>query len=99
MNGKAKAVWVRVLNETPIHVRRRASSYLKRVKKISEKSWLVWSREGIQYNVCLEKERISCSCPYSEGETGYCKHMCAVAVHELTQLEVKPWLQKLEEEL
>jgi hypothetical protein len=99
MNRKTKALWVRVLNEAPLHVRRRASSYLRRVKKLSERSWLVWSREGTQYRVCLEKADVSCSCPYGEREKGYCKHICAVAVHELVQVEVKPWLKKLEEKL
>jgi hypothetical protein len=99
MNQRAKAVWVKVLNETPIHVRRRASSYLKNVKKISEKEWLVWSREGVQYRVRLEKRNVTCSCPYTEREKGYCKHICAVAVHELTSIEVKPWLKELEKKL
>jgi len=99
MDQRAKAVWVKVLNETPLHIRRRASSYLKSVRKVSEKTWLVWSREGTQYRVCLEKGNVTCSCPYGEGEKGYCKHVCAVAVHELTQTEVKPWLKKLEEKL
>jgi hypothetical protein len=92
-------VWAKVLNETPIHVRRRASSYLKSVKKLSKREWLVWSREGTQYRVRLEKGNITCSCPYTEREEGYCKHICAVAVHELTRVEVKPWLKKLEERL
>ncbi|MFQ6086887.1 MAG: SWIM zinc finger family protein [Candidatus Bathyarchaeia archaeon] len=99
MDKSAKAVWVKVLNETPIRVRRRASSYLKRIKEVSAKEWLVWSREGAQYRVRLEKGNVTCSCPYSEREQGYCKHICAVAVHELTLVEVKPWLRRLEERL
>lgn len=97
MDKGTKAVWVKVLNETPIHVRRRASSYLKSVKKTSEREWLVWSREGTQYRVRLERRNVTCSCPYAERERGCCKHICAVAVHELTRMEVKPWLKKLEE--
>jgi hypothetical protein len=99
MDKSTKAFWIKVLNETPIHVRRRASSYLKRVKEVSGKEWLVWSREGTQYKVSFEKGNITCSCPYAEREQGYCKHICAVAVHELTQAEVKPWLKRLEEKL
>lgn len=94
-----RAIWARVLNETSLFVRRRASDYLQNVKKISENEWLVWSDEGIRYQIRLEKERITCSCPYFQQEKGYCKHICAVAVHELTRLDVIPWLKKLEEKL
>jgi len=99
MAKRVRSVWVRVLNETPLHVRRRASSYLRSVKKLSEREWLVWSREGTQYRVRFKKGEVACNCPYSEKEKGYCKHICAVAVHELANLEVKPWLKKLEEKL
>jgi hypothetical protein len=99
MSRRTKVIWARVLNETPIHIRRRASPYLKRVKRISGRSWLVWSREGVQYVVRLEGDSLTCSCPFDEKEQSHCKHICAVAVHELTQMEVKPWLKKLERKL
>jgi hypothetical protein len=99
MVQQTKVVWVRVLNETPIRIRRRASAYLKRVKKTSEKSWLVWSREGVQYVVRLEGDRPTCSCPFDEREQSHCKHICAVAAYELMRTEVKPWLKELEKKL
>lgn len=95
-----KAVWVKVLNETPhlhkeppIFIRRRASAYLQNITKASDNKWLVWSDEGINYQIRLERKRITCSCPYFQQEKGYCKHICAVAAHELTELDVKPWLK------
>jgi len=87
------------LNETPLFIRRRASAYLQNVRKASENEWLVWGDEGVKYQIRLEKERITCSCPYFQQEKGYCKHICVVAAHELTELDVKPWLKKLEEKL
>jgi len=99
MRRQARAIWVKVLNETPISVRRRASPYLKRVKKTSENSWLVWSREGVQYVVRLEGDHPKCSCPFDEKEPSPCKHICAVAVNELMRMEVKPWLEELKKKL
>lgn len=99
MSHNAKAFWAKVLMETPLHIRRRASAYLKRVKRTSEVSWLVWSKEGSQYNVRLEKGSLTCSCPFDKRERGYCKHICAVAVHELVRREVRPWLRRLEQKL
>lgn len=96
---RAKAVWVKVLKETPLFIRRRASAYVKNIRKISENEWLIWSGEGTQYRVHLGKDRVTCSCPFSQQEKGCCKHVCAVAAFELTRIEVMPWLRKLEERL
>lgn len=101
MTRTSREIWIKAVNETPLFIRRRASSYLKSIKKISENEWLVWSREGTQYRIRIEKDRkITCSCPYSQQEKeGYCKHVCAVAAHEIAETEVKPWLKKLEKRL
>ncbi|KPV64668.1 MAG: SWIM zinc finger protein [Candidatus Bathyarchaeota archaeon BA1] len=88
--------WVRVLRETPILIRRRASAYLKNIQKTSKNEWLVWSDRETQYNVHLAKGQVTCTCPYSQQEKGYCKHICAVAAFELTRIDVMPWLKKLE---
>ena len=93
----AKTIWVRVLNEAPLFIRRRASAYLQNIRKTSENEWMVWSDEGAQYRVRLERGRVSCSCPYSQQNKGYCKHICAIAAFELTNTDVIPWLRKLEE--
>jgi len=93
----AKTVWIKVLSETPLFIRRRASAYLKNIRKTSENEWMVWSDEGAQYWVRLERGKISCSCPYFQQNKGYCKHICAIAAFELTRTEVIPWLRKLEE--
>jgi len=95
----AKAVWVKVLKEAPLPIRRRASAYLKSAQKISEKGWVVSSEMGAEYQVSLGKGQVACSCPYFAQEKGYCKHICAVAAFELTKLDVMPWLKKLEERL
>jgi len=95
----AKAIWVKVLKETPLPIRRRASAYLKNVQKISEKEWIVSSEMGPEYQVHLGKGQVACSCPYFTQEKGYCKHICAVAAFELAKLDVIPWLKKLEERL
>lgn len=92
----AKAIWVEVLNETLLYIRRRASAYLQNIRKASETEWLVWSDRGNGYRIRLEGGRVACSCPYFQQEKGYCKHICAVAAHELTGLDVIPWLKKLE---
>ena len=93
-------VWTEVLTVAPLHVRRRASAYLRNIRRISECEWLVWSRSGDQYGVELKKEkRVTCSCPYSHQEKGYCKHICAVAAHELVEMKTLPWLQKLKQKL
>jgi len=95
----AKIVWVRVLNETPLFIRRRASAYLKNIRKTSENEWMIWSDEGARYRVRLERGQAACSCPYSQQEKGRCKHICAIAAFELTKSDVVPWLMKLAEEL
>jgi len=93
-------VWAEVLAVTPLHVRRRASAYLKNIRRVSEGEWLVWSRVGDPYKVRLKGEkRVTCCCPYSQQERGYCKHVCAVAAHELVEMKTLPWLRKLEEKL
>jgi len=94
----AKAVWVKALSEAPLFVRRRASAYLKNIQRSSENEWLVWSSEGTEYKVLLEKGLVECSCPYFKDKS-YCKHVCAVAAYELARLDVIPWLEKLEEKL
>ena len=95
----AKATWTKVLNETPLPIRRRASTYLRNVQKISESEWIVSSEMGTEYQVRLGEGQVACSCPYFIQEKGYCKHICAVAAFELTKLDVMPWLKKLEERL
>jgi len=91
-------VWAEVLALAPLDVRRRASAYLRNIRKISEGEWLVWSSAGDQYKVSLTTDgRVTCSCPYSQQEKGYCKHICAVAAHELVKTKTLPWLRKLEE--
>jgi len=95
----AKAVWVKVLKEAPLPIRRRASAYLKSVQKISENGWIVSSEIGAEYQVSLEEGQVACSCPYFTQEKGYCKHICAVAAFELTKLDVAPWLRKINERL
>ncbi len=95
----AKALWTKVLKETPLSIRRRASAYLKNVQKISEKEWIVSSEMGVEYQVHLGEGQVACSCPYFTQEKGYCKHICAVAAFELTKLDVMPWLRKLNEKL
>jgi len=92
----AKALWTKVLKEAPLPVRRRASTYLKGVQKISEREWIVSSEMGAEYQVRLGDGRVACSCPYFTQEKGYCKHICAVAAFELTKLDVMPWLKKME---
>jgi len=84
-------VWSEVLAVSPLRVRRRASAYLKSIRRISEGEWLVWSRAGDEYKVRLTREkRVICSCPYSLREKGYCKHACAVAAHELVEMKTLP---------
>jgi len=95
----AKAVWVKVLKEAPLPIRRRASAYLKNAQKISENEWIVSSEMGAEYQVRLEEGQVACSCPYFTQEKGYCKHICAVAAFELTKLDITPWLRKLNERL
>lgn len=51
----AKTVWVRVLNEAPLFIRRRASAYLKNIRKTSENEWMIWSDKGARYRVRLKK--------------------------------------------
>ncbi len=99
MTKSAKTLWVSVLNETPLFIRRRASAYLKNIRETSENEWMIWSDKGARYKVRLERGQVTCSCPYSEQEKGYCKHICAIAVFELNKSDVMPWLKKLEEEL
>jgi len=94
-----KAILARVLNETPLFIRKRASAYLQNIRKVSENEWLVWSDKGNGYRIRLEGEQVACSCPYFKQEKGNCKHICAVAAYELTELDVKPWLKKLGEKL
>jgi len=95
----AKALWTKVLKETPLPIRRRAAAYLKSVQKISEKEWIVSSEMGAEYQVHLGEGQVTCSCPYFTQEKGYCKHICAVAAFELTKLNVTPWLRKINERL
>ena len=95
----AKTVWVKVLSEAPLFIRRRASAYLKNIRKTSENEWMIWSDEGARYRVRLKRGQVTCSCPYSQQEKGHCKHICAIAAFELTKSDVMPWLEKLEEEL
>jgi len=95
----AKATWAKVLRETPLPIRRRASAYLKNAQKISENEWIVSSEMGPEYQVHLGEGRVTCSCPYFTQEKGYCKHICAVAAFELTRLSVMPWLRKIDERL
>lgn len=95
----AKSVWVKVLNEAPIFIRRKASAYLNNIRKTLENEWLVWTDRGTQYKVHLEKNMVKCSCPYFQQGEKYCKHVCAVASFELTRMDVIPWLKKLEERL
>ena len=73
--------------------------YLRNVQRVAEGEWVVWSQGGTRYHVHLEGNRVVCSCPYFQQEKGYCKHICAVAVLELTEIDVIPWLKKLEENL
>jgi len=93
----AKTVWVRVLNEAPLSIRRRASMYLKNIRKTSENEWMIWSDEGTRYRVHLKRGQVTCSCPYFQQEKGYCKHTCAIAAFELTKSDVMPWLKRLGE--
>ncbi len=95
----AKTIWAKVLKETPLPIRRRASAYLKNVQKISEKEWTVTSEMGAEYQIRLGEGQVTCSCPYFTQEKGYCKHICAVAAFELIRLDVTPWLRKLDEKL
>jgi len=95
----AKAIWIKVLKEAPLPIRRRASAYLENVQKVSENRWIVSSEIGAEYQVRLGEGQVACSCPYFTQEKGYCKHICAVAAFELTRLDVMPWLKKLEERL
>lgn len=95
----AKTIWAKVLKETPLPIRRRASSYLRNVEKISENGWIVSSEMGAEYHVRLEEGEVACSCPYFTQERGYCKHICAVAAFELAKLDVTPWLGKINEKL
>jgi len=96
---KEKNFWIRILNSTPLHIRRRASSYLDNVKQVSNGEWIVLSESGAQYSVRVSDNNVSCTCPYFSLEKGYCKHICAVAVNELAKSEVLPWLKKLREKL
>jgi len=57
---------------------------------------VVWSG-GSAYKVRVMGGEVTCTCPYSRQGRGYCKHICAVAVHELTELDVIPWLRRLDE--
>ena len=98
--SKAREIWVHVLDETPLQVRRRASSYLKNIRKISDAEWVVRGSGGFEYRVRIERKgQVTCSCPFfkSLGE-GYCKHICAVAASELVKMEILPRLGKLLEE-
>lgn len=101
--NEASDLWVRVLSETPLQVRRRASPYLKGIRKVSGGEWLVRRGEGGEYSVRIGREgRPTCSCPFFKrlsGGEGYCKHICAVAAYELVRTKVLPWLKRLEEEL
>jgi len=96
-------LWIRVLDKSPLQVRRRASPYLKSIRKVSEKEWLVRGSEGFEYTVRVEREgHVTCSCPFFKGlgeDEGYCKHICAVAAYELVETEVLPRLNELEKNL
>lgn len=89
-------LWIRVLKNAPLHVRRRASAYLENVRKISETEWIVLSQGNVQYRVRVAEGEVSCTCPYYVLEKGYCKHICAVAANELVRLDFLPWLKNLE---
>jgi len=82
-----KKFWAELLNSIPLLIRRRASYYLGNIKKISLQEWVVWSSSGAQYNVRVEDEGITCTCPYFQERKGYCKHIASVCVHELIRLD------------
>jgi len=101
---RAKDLWRRVLEETPLQVRRRASPYLRNVRKVSEREWLVQGGEGLGYVIRIDEEEgeVTCSCPFFkslESSKGYCKHICAVAAYEIVEKEVLPRLNELKERL
>lgn len=95
MPNSEKELWIRVLRNAPLHVRRRASAYLDNVKKVSADEWIVLSGEGAQYHVRVIRDEVNCTCPYYVLEKGICKHICAVAANELVKLDFMPWLKKL----
>ena len=95
MPNSEKELWIRVLKNALLHVRRRASAYLDNVKKVSADEWIVLSGEGAQYHVRVIRNEVSCTCPYYVLEKGICKHICAVAANELVKLDFMPWLKKL----
>ena len=96
MPNSERELWIRVLRNAPLHVRRRASAYLDNVKKVSADEWIVLSGEEVQYHVRVVRGEVSCTCPYYVLEKGICKHICAVAANELVKLDFMPWLKKLE---
>ena len=96
MPNSEKELWIRVLKNAPLHVRRRASAYLDNVKKVSADEWIVLSKDGAQYHVRIIRGEVTCTCPYYVLEKGICKHICAVAANELVKLDFMPWLKKLE---
>ena len=95
MPNSEKELWIRVLKNAPLHVRRRASAYLDNVKKVSADEWIVLSKDGAQYHVRVTRDEVTCTCPYYVLEKGICKHICAVAANELVKLDFMPWLKKL----
>jgi len=96
LSSSERELWIKVLRNAPLHVRRRASAYLENVRKVSANEWVVLSGSGIQYYVRIIEGKVTCTCPYYALEKGYCKHICAVAANELVKLDFLPWLKKLE---
>lgn len=100
MNKRAEDMrrfWAKLIDEIPLYVRRRASWYLKNVKKLTDFAWLVWSSKGTQYMVELKKGKVVCSCPFFQAKGQPCKHIAAVCVHELILYDFLPWKRKLED--
>ncbi|HEX69249.1 MAG TPA: SWIM zinc finger family protein [Candidatus Bathyarchaeota archaeon] len=89
MSSRERELWIKVLESTPLQVRRRASAYLENVKKISADEWVVLSKSGVQYYVRIVRGEVTCTCPYYTLEKGYCKHICAVAANELVKLDFR----------
>jgi hypothetical protein len=77
--------WLKVLDSIPLVIRRRASAYLRNVKRISEREWKVWSDRGTEYVVHVKRGKVTCSCAYYEKE-GLCKHIAAVCAHKLFEI-------------
>jgi len=96
LNGQKRRLWIKVLKETPLHVRRRASAYLESIKQTSTNEWVIQGGSGVQYYIRITGDKVTCTCPYYILEKGYCKHICAVAASELVKVDVLPWLKKLE---